>query len=72
MITTRSLKKYCFTLLIIILGIRLVTLAVVPLSDKTEARYGNISRIMVTSGDWVTLQIEPGVPFWGNHLFPHG
>ena len=35
-----------------------------PLMDKTEARYGEIARLMAETGDWVVLQIDYGVPFW--------
>ncbi|MEE4277314.1 MAG: hypothetical protein V2I82_02480 [Halieaceae bacterium] len=36
-----------------------------PLMDTTEARYAEIARIMVESGDWITPQFSLGVPFWG-------
>ncbi|MCB9748314.1 MAG: glycosyltransferase family 39 protein [Candidatus Omnitrophica bacterium] len=32
--------------------------------DKTEARYGEIAREMVATGNWITPQLEPGEPFW--------
>ncbi|GAA4281068.1 phospholipid carrier-dependent glycosyltransferase [Gaetbulibacter aestuarii] len=32
--------------------------------DKTEARYGEIARIMAETGNWITPQIDYGVPFW--------
>ena len=38
---------------------------VIPLMDKTEARYAEIARIMVETNNWITLQIDYGVPFWG-------
>ena len=38
--------------------------AVIPLMDKTEARYAEIARIMAETQNWVVLQIDYGVPFW--------
>ena len=38
--------------------------AVIPLTDKTEARYSEIARLMVETGNWVVLQIDHGIPFW--------
>ncbi len=36
----------------------------IPLMDKTEARYAEIARIMAETNNWVTPQIDYGVPFW--------
>ena len=38
--------------------------AYVPLMDKTEARYAEIARIMEETNNWITPQIDYGVPFW--------
>ncbi|MDB6060655.1 MAG: glycosyl transferase, family 39 [Verrucomicrobiaceae bacterium] len=43
---------------------RIVSSALVPLADTTEARYGEIARKMLETGDWITPQHEYGVPFW--------
>ena len=43
---------------------RLICSAVVPLTDTTEARYGEIARKMLETGDWITPQHDYGVPFW--------
>ena len=44
---------------------RIVTLALYPLLDTTEARYGEMARIMVETNNWVTPQFDYDVPFWG-------
>lgn len=61
------------------LAIRLVLMAVLPLSDPTEGRYANTGREMVLSGDWITPQVwlaegltpflgKPPLHFWGEAL----
>ena len=57
--TTRT--GYALTLLVFI---RAFFNGALPLMDKTEARYGEIARLMAETGDWVVLQIDYGVPFW--------
>ncbi len=44
---------------------RLISMAIVPLTDTTEARYGEIARIMAETGDFITPWFDYGVPFWG-------
>lgn len=48
----------------LILLLRLILNAIVPLMDKTEARYSEIGRIMAETGNFTTPQIDYGVPFW--------
>lgn len=43
---------------------RLICSFVIPLTDTTEARYGEIARKMLETGDWITPQHDYGVPFW--------
>ena len=49
---------------ILLLLFRLLLTANIPLLDKTEARYAEISRIMYETKEWVVVQIDYGVPFW--------
>jgi len=51
-------------LLLTVLAVRLASLGLTPLADTTEARYGEIARLMATTGDWITPQVALGVPFW--------
>lgn len=51
-------------LLAFLLG-RLLTMAIMPLTDTSEPRYAEIARIMAETGDWVTPWFNYGVPFWG-------
>ena len=44
--------------------VRLVTLGSYPLTDTTEARYGEVARKMAELGNWVTPLYDYGVPFW--------
>lgn len=44
--------------------VRVLLLGAFPLTDATEARYGEIAREMVATGNWITPQLDPGVPFW--------
>ena len=46
-------------------AVRLLLLGFSPLMDTTEARYGEISRLMVELNDWVTPWFTYDVPFWG-------
>ena len=61
----RSTNRYLWMLLIFALLLRLVSLAAYPLMDTTEARYGEMARLMVDTGNWLTPQFDYGVPFWG-------
>ena len=51
-------------LLAVLLLVRVATLGLYPLLDTTEARYGNVARVMLATDNWVTPQNAPGDPFW--------
>ncbi|WP_303315170.1 glycosyltransferase family 39 protein [Flavivirga abyssicola] len=61
-----TLNKPIFYLLstLVLLIIRVFINAVLPLMDKTEARYAEIARIMSETNNWITLQIDYNIPFW--------
>ncbi len=58
-------KIHLWSLLVFALLLRLVSLATYPLMDTTEARYGEMARLMVETGNWLTPQFDYGIPFWG-------
>lgn len=53
-----------FAGLLLLLSARLIAMFVVPLTNPTEARYGEIARKMVETNNWITPQFDYGVPFW--------
>jgi 4-amino-4-deoxy-L-arabinose transferase-like glycosyltransferase len=59
-----SSKRTALTVLGILLLVRLVAMAWIPLNDTTEARYAEIARKMLETGNWVTLWHDYGIPFW--------
>lgn len=60
-----SLRQQLWGLLAFAYGVRLLTIGGYPLTDTTEARYGEIARKMLETGQWIVPQIDYGVPFWG-------
>lgn len=57
-------NRALFSGLILLLVVRLLAMVWVPLTDPTEARYAEIARIMVDTGNWITPQFDYGIPFW--------
>jgi len=66
---TSSLVYWAATLILSLIVIRLVSLGLFPLYDTTEARYGEMARIMFETNNWVTPQFDYNVPFWGKPPF---
>lgn len=58
-------RFHLWSLLTLALVVRLLSLSVSPLMDTTEARYAEMARLMVDTGNWLTPQFDYGVPFWG-------
>lgn len=54
-----------FCLLVFVLLVRLCSLGLYPLMDTTEARYGEMARKMIETGNWLQPQFDYGIPFWG-------
>jgi 4-amino-4-deoxy-L-arabinose transferase-like glycosyltransferase len=51
-------------LLLLAIAVRLATLGAYPLMDNTEARYAELARKMVETGEWLMPQAQYGVPWW--------
>ncbi|MDH5183735.1 MAG: glycosyltransferase family 39 protein [Gammaproteobacteria bacterium] len=58
-------NRTLFIIIAVILVSRFISMILVPYGDTTEARYGEMARIMSETGDWITPFYDYGVPFWG-------
>ncbi len=59
-----SHRNVLFSCLAGFLVIRVLLIFWLPITDTTEARYAEIARKMLETGNWVTPQFDYGVPFW--------
>jgi 4-amino-4-deoxy-L-arabinose transferase-like glycosyltransferase len=63
----RTLKndlRWLIALVILLLLYRVVLMALLPLADTTEARYGEIARLTVSNGFWLMPHMDPQTPFF--------
>lgn len=58
-------ERLWLAIFIAAVAVRIISLSAYPLHDTTEARYSEIARLMVASGDWITPHISADEPFWG-------
>lgn len=61
----KKLSSQLFFLLAVVLVSRLILMLIFPLTDTTEARYAEVARIMMETGDWITPYFDYNIPFWG-------
>ncbi len=64
MMIRQAFRNRAVVILLFLLFTRLVAMVFIPLNDHTEARYAEIARLMLESGNWVTPMQSTGVPFW--------
>lgn len=58
-----SFRRPAIAALLFLLAVRLAAMALIPLNETTEARYGEIARKMLETGNWVTLLHDYAIPF---------
>lgn len=64
---SRQVPNYVWYLLaaaLLLLAYRIGLMALLPLADTTEARYGEIARQAVSNGYWLMPHIDPQTPFF--------
>ncbi|MDH5360371.1 MAG: glycosyltransferase family 39 protein [Gammaproteobacteria bacterium] len=61
----KDINRTIFILVAVILASRFISMILIPYGDTTEARYGEMARIMAETGDWITPFFDYGIPFWG-------
>lgn len=60
-----TLRVHLTALVVTLLCLRFFSLGTYPLMDTTEARYAEMARKMIETGNWLQPQFDYGIPFWG-------
>ncbi len=61
---TKTFSKFSLAIICLAILVRLFGMIEYPLHDPTEARYAEIPRLMIETGNWVMPPFDYGVPFW--------
>jgi len=62
---SHSFTKISLAILCLAVVARLLGMFDYPLHDPTEARYAEIPRLIIETGQWIMPPFDYGVPFWG-------
>lgn len=67
MIKIKQISPWQWLTVIVVSAIlvRLAAIGMIPLQDTSEARYGEMVRLMVETNDWITPYFDYGIPFLG-------
>jgi 4-amino-4-deoxy-L-arabinose transferase-like glycosyltransferase len=58
-------KYFFFGVIFLLVALRLWLGAIIPLTESTEARYGEVARLMLETGNWINLMFSKMTVFWG-------
>ncbi len=61
----KSPYLFLSVIVVVLVIFRFLLLWNIPLLDKTETRYAEIARLMYETNQWIVLQYDYGVSFWG-------
>ncbi len=62
---TKAFSKLSLGIIFVAIVLRLLGIIEYPLHDPTEARYAEIPRLIIETGNWIMPPFDYGVPFWG-------